>query len=232
MDTFADEAFVGESSTYFQVVASDLIGVMVEGGMTAISVGTAQDYTLEPLVYSLDPDVDPVDPQNIAVVSWYCDVLDPFDPVDSVCQSYRTASGSTLTIEGSRLIDGRTYIITANLQKDSRTATAELQVTIQGVFVPAASILCDPSTVCYKRKEGYTVLESSRVSLHCKCDTCRSSAQYLWTIYIRDYRWPNEWRRLKSTDMLSGRSIGKANLMHIIYCVGIKKISNPSRVGH
>ncbi|GFN94977.1 sperm receptor for egg jelly-like [Plakobranchus ocellatus] len=204
-------AFVGQASTYFQVVASDLIGVMVEGGMTAISVGTAQNYILEPLLYSLDPDMDPADPQGITVVSWYCDVLEPPAPVDTACQNYRTATGSTLTIQGSSLTDGQTYIITVNLQKDSRTATATLQVTIQGVLVPVASILCNPSSVCYMRRDGYTALESSRISLQCKCDSCLTSAQYLWTISINDYRWPNEWRLLKSTDVMNDRSISKAN---------------------
>ena len=50
-------------------MSSELLGVIVEGGMTFITVGTAQNYVLEPMRYSLDPDVDETDPQ--VSVLWF-----------------------------------------------------------------------------------------------------------------------------------------------------------------
>ncbi|KAK3767525.1 hypothetical protein RRG08_003958 [Elysia crispata] len=206
MTAGAGVPFLGEALTYFTVVSSELLGVIVEGGMTFITVGTAQNYVLEPMRYSLDPDVDETDPQGINVVSWYCDRLDGSTP-DVACIGYRSASSSTLTIQGSALTEGQTYVITVNLQKDTRTTSAELRIMIDGLTSPISTITCLPGTVCYRRSDGYTALESSRISLRCNCPSCQASAVYLWTISIQDYRWPEGLRPLKATDMMESRSI-------------------------
>ncbi|RUS88933.1 hypothetical protein EGW08_003269, partial [Elysia chlorotica] len=121
--------FSGSAMTYFTVVLSDLIGIIVENGMTFITVGTAQSYLLEPLRYSLDPDIDETEPQGISVISWNCDTLDGSTP-DAACIGFRSATSSTLNIQGSALTEGQTYIITVILQKGTRTTRAELRVMI------------------------------------------------------------------------------------------------------
>ncbi|GFS08173.1 location of vulva defective 1 [Elysia marginata] len=214
MTAGAGVPFAGEALTYFQIVPSELLGVIVEGGMTFITVGTAQDYILEPLRYSLDPDVDLGDPQGLSVVSWNCSMQDGSVP-DSACIGYSSASSSTLTIQGSALTEGQTYVITVNLQKGSRTTSAQLLIMISGLTSPVGTITCIPGTVCYRRSDGYTALESSRISLRCNCPACLASAVYQWTISIQDYRWNDGWRPLKSTDMMEDRSISKRSLNQI-----------------
>lgn len=61
---FPDVAsFSGEASTYIDVTKTELIGSLIEGGMSMIRVKYGEMLTLDPGTYSVDPDVPQGEPQ-------------------------------------------------------------------------------------------------------------------------------------------------------------------------
>ena len=51
--------FTSEAFTFIDITESPLVPQLVEGGMSLISIGIGQSLTLNPGLYSTDPDVDP-----------------------------------------------------------------------------------------------------------------------------------------------------------------------------
>lgn len=69
---FSDgSVFTTDVHTYMEIVKSDLVGVLYPGGPSGITVGSNEDLTLSPELYSFDPD-QPMDSQVIFVMKIIC----------------------------------------------------------------------------------------------------------------------------------------------------------------
>ncbi|XP_055877058.1 uncharacterized protein LOC106077240 isoform X2 [Biomphalaria glabrata] len=193
--------------TYFEVIKSDLIGIMIEGGASEIQRGTLQNLLLQPTLFSRDPDVDVTEKQNIIATSWTCEIAGKSVSTGCLESGFNSSAQSQLlTLAKMNLT---TYRFTVTLSKDTRTTSAELKVTVVNGSPPTASIAPAVGSVYYQIADGYKVLKSSRVALDCVCDNCNENdASFEWAIYLSDYRWSNGWRPLR-TDELQGLLSGQ-----------------------
>ncbi|CAL1543663.1 unnamed protein product [Lymnaea stagnalis] len=191
--------FNNSAFTYFKVIESDLIGIMIEGGMTEVTRGSQQTILLEPLKWSFDPDLETGTSQGLTVTEWKCLII-PTNTPQTTCNNV-IGTGPTQTILGSNLLINTTYNITAKLVKGSRSVVTSLQILMAGTNPPLATIRCIQGSVCLPRTGGFTILETSRVSLECSCPSCSATALYQWTVFIDDYRWNRGWRPLQEADV-------------------------------
>ncbi|KAK0049118.1 polycystin-1 isoform X2, partial [Biomphalaria pfeifferi] len=194
--------FNNSAFTYFQIIQSPLVAIIVNGGMTGITRGSQQFVALEPLRWSLDPDVNSGEPHNLTVKNWTCfEALTPSRKFP--CNFTFNHTADKLNISGATLKQNYTYIFQVTVAKDNRLATAEINVLIQGKSPPAITIRCLDGSVCYPNTLGFIILESSRVSFDCSCPDCSPSATYQWGVSMYDYRWNDEWRPVKDSVVLN-----------------------------
>ncbi|CAL1538860.1 unnamed protein product, partial [Lymnaea stagnalis] len=198
---FGGVRFASTTHTYIKIVKTDLIGVMVQGGVTEIQRGTLQTLTLEPAKFSIDPDEDPKLSQvGLTTRNWTCRISGTNSNLGC------TEAGFSPTSQTQNLNIGlmqlKTYQISVSLYKDTRETGADIFVTVINGDPPKSSISPAVGSVYYQMSDGYKVLKSSRVALDCDCSNCAGpSISYEWTVFLYDYRWPNGWRPLGEDDL-------------------------------
>ncbi|KAK3750741.1 hypothetical protein RRG08_022221 [Elysia crispata] len=200
--SYGDVKFEAEAFTYILVEESDLIGVMMRGGVSEVERGAGQYLTLTPLSFSTDPDVHPSAAQGISVKSWLCHVAGN-DNTNCTNLGFTSSvtSSKSLYVTGSSI--GTTYMISATLSKGDREVVTTVFLSGVTGVPPFAYIMPDEGSVFYQLSDGFKVLQSSRLALNCMCENCAAgvSQSYLWKVYSDDYRWPDGWRELSEDDM-------------------------------
>ncbi|KAK7475019.1 hypothetical protein BaRGS_00033766, partial [Batillaria attramentaria] len=214
----------GSDYSYFKVVESALVGVMINGGTAEIVHGVGQSLYLTPLSFSFDASVLNNNPaaSGLSVVSWTC-TFRPTEPPGNPNQDSTQTCPEHLTtppvaINGSSgrfneaqssLTQGYTYNLTAVLQKDSRNTTASLDIVV----------LCAGGSMCLNFLKEKLVVKSARLGLRANCmENCGpdlETLRYRWNISLHDYRWVETggWRPLQPAEMVTdGRTLGYETL--------------------
>ncbi|XP_059156485.1 uncharacterized protein LOC131941308 [Physella acuta] len=207
-------AYSSTTFTHIKITKTDLIGIMVAGGVSEIQRGTAQRLDLNPTDYSLDPDVSPNVTQGLTVTGWVCENLDSPTDTTSYLAGGFNMTGQTQSLDISKFQLSR-YRITVYLAKDTRKTSAILYLKVVEGDPPTATISPATGSVYYQIADGYKVLQSSRVALDCSCDNCGQSESYRWTVYMADYRWPSGWRPLLDDDLYGRVSGGNSKQISI-----------------
>ncbi|GFR66300.1 location of vulva defective 1 [Elysia marginata] len=208
--TYGAVKFEAETFTYVNVVASELIGVMLRGGVSRVERGDGQTLDLQPLDHSTDPDVDASASQGLTVDSWVCHEADDTTANCDAIGFDSSGSPATQTLTISAGVVGKTYMVRARLAKDTRLVDTEVYLAAVSGFPPFISIIPAAGSVYYQLSDGFKVLQSSRLALDCICENCSptDNLAYFWTVYSDDYRWPYGWRKLNTDDMID-RVFGK-----------------------
>ncbi|KAK7502419.1 hypothetical protein BaRGS_00006372, partial [Batillaria attramentaria] len=169
----------GSDYSYFQVVQSALVGIMINGGTTEVVQGVGVPLHLTPLSFSFDASVLNNDPR----ASFY--------------------------EQHSSLTQGYTYSFTAILQKDSRSTMASLHVVVLDGLPPKLTLECAGGSVCHQLPNGkLAVLKSARLGLRAKCiENCGAqTGSYSWNISLCD---TGGWWPLQHEDMVTNaRTLG------------------------
>ncbi|GFO38753.1 polycystic kidney disease 1-related protein, partial [Plakobranchus ocellatus] len=199
--SYGANKFEAEAYTYIKVEASNLIGIMLEGGVSEVERGQTQTLTLAPLDRSLDPDVDPSVAQGITVDSWICHEED--DDTTNCAGAGFTGTGDTQTLNVAGLTLDKTYKIAATLKKDEREIVTEVYLKVVSGVPPSTYIIPAEGSVFYQLSDGFKILQSSRLALDCICEDCPASENptYYWEVFTQDYRWVGGWRQLNDEDM-------------------------------
>ncbi|XP_025099956.1 uncharacterized protein LOC112567446 isoform X4 [Pomacea canaliculata] len=207
--------FMASDYSYFKIIRSDLVGLVVYGGASEIVRGSASgNLELRPLKYSYDPDVQNNDPalSNLVIESWICRERGKPTIILAECTQLEDAAmkdpkRELASFPMASLTVNKTYNVTVFLTKDTRRVAASVEITVTPGDPPQIIIFCAAGSVCYQQTNGYLVLESERLSLDVECANCANdSLTYSWNISVSDYRWPNSWRPLQLKDM--GNTVG------------------------
>nr|KAG5689248.1 hypothetical protein BaRGS_006368 [Batillaria attramentaria] len=138
LNTGTNLRFLTSNYSYFMVVKSPLVGMMMEGGPSEVQVSAdSKILTLTPLKYSYDPDVFNKDPSasNMSVKEWTCGYRNSSketlgksttdDCPTSILANSSLGTSDHLTVRLEGMID-RTYEINVTMTKDDRNVTASL----------------------------------------------------------------------------------------------------------
>ncbi|XP_064630503.1 uncharacterized protein LOC135489174 [Lineus longissimus] len=176
--------FISTAVTYIYMVRGPIFASMIEGGLSEITIGRMQNYslTLNPERYSVDRDASPNDPPGFDGYLWFAQKIGEPDTDEDTktTVSHQPSSGTKGGCfgNGPGRLDlplntgnftpnfylmplNQTCNITAIVKKDTRSGRVSMLVTVVDGRPPVIIITCSDANACRKTPLGQRLVRPS-----------------------------------------------------------------------
>ncbi|KAK3089119.1 hypothetical protein FSP39_001015, partial [Pinctada imbricata] len=211
----SNETFSTSVDHFVEIIESPLVVRIFSGGTTKVNRGYGIQVTIEPVLYSEDPDLASNVPQNFDNFTWFCrEKSETFpSPLPSPQTPYTDAQLATnppdnggcfrkgpgqidemtgsLTFSTTNMKINSTYVFEVEGYKGNRMSRTSAELLILDGTPPELEISCGPH-LCLPDTDGQLIRPSARLSLTVNCTAeCSGQLSYQWIIRRENHQWQN-----------------------------------------